>query len=59
MQVEILTKEDLKEFKAELVQELKDAFGGNAKITKQRMAEKQRSKKAVRYLARNLTEPTY
>ena len=31
MQVEILTKEDLKQFKVELVQELKDAFSGNAK----------------------------
>ena len=31
MQVEILTKEDLKQFKAELVQEMKDALSGNAK----------------------------
>ena len=31
MQVEILTKDDLKQFKAELVQELKNAFNGNAK----------------------------
>ena len=31
MQVELLTKEDLKQFGAELVQELKDAFGAGAK----------------------------
>lgn len=31
MQVELLTKEDLKQFGAELVRELKDAFGAGAK----------------------------
>jgi hypothetical protein len=31
MQVEIITKEDLKQFKTELVQELKEALSGNAK----------------------------
>jgi hypothetical protein len=31
MQIEIITKEDLKQFKAELVQELKEALSGNAK----------------------------
>jgi hypothetical protein len=31
MQVEIITKEDLKQFKAELVRELKEALSGNAK----------------------------
>jgi len=33
MQVEIITKEDLKQFKAELIQELKEALGGEAKTT--------------------------
>lgn len=31
MQVEIVTKEDLKQFKTELVQELKDVFNGTSK----------------------------
>lgn len=31
MQVELITREDLKQFKAELLQELKDAFGAGAK----------------------------
>lgn len=33
MQVEIITKEDLKQFKAELLQELKAALGGDEKTT--------------------------
>ena len=33
MQIEIITKEDLKQFKAELVQELKEALRGDAKTT--------------------------
>ena len=32
MQIEIITKEDLKQFKAELVQELKEVLSGDVKL---------------------------